>query len=160
MRPTSSTLRRRRVDDTGQAPVEETAMRSESAISSSMSSEIDKHHAAGVAERDDLAMDKGRAADVDAAGRLRGDEDAGRTVELARDGQALLVAAGEASGTRLEAAVNDRKARQSGADMLGDAGRAEDAAGREFLAAMAPGDEIVLDRGVERQAFQRRSALT
>ena len=56
----------------------------------------EQHRAAATAEIEDLLMNEDRAADVDAAGRLGGDEKTRFEVELARDHHPLLVAAGKA----------------------------------------------------------------
>ena len=57
-----------------------------------------QHGAAAVTEVEQALMDEGDAMDVDAARRLAGQKHLRLSVELARDGNALLVAAGEAGG--------------------------------------------------------------
>jgi hypothetical protein len=85
------------------SPLYMTAMRSESAMISSNSALTSKHGDALVALGDDLVVDELDRADVDAARRLRGDQQLDRAAELARHHHLLLVAAGETAAVRVDA---------------------------------------------------------
>ena len=63
----------------------------------------DEDGAAGVAQREQLAADLRRRADVDAPGRLRDDEQLRAGVDLAADDELLQVAARQALGRRAPA---------------------------------------------------------
>src|SRR6185369_17225099 len=74
----------------------------------------DEHRAAGVAQREQLAPDLRRGADVDAPGRLRDDEQLRLGVDLAADDELLQVAAREALRRRARAACLDVEALDQG----------------------------------------------
>ena len=84
-----------------------TRIRSESERISSSSSETSRIAAALVALLDQAAVDELDRADVEAARRLRGDQDLRVAVDLAREDDLLLVAAGEAAGARRRPAAAD-----------------------------------------------------
>ena len=69
----------------------------------------EQNRAAPIAEGGDQAMDEGRPGDVDPARGLRGDKQLRFALEFAGDGEALLIAAGEAAGGIAERAETHRK---------------------------------------------------
>ena len=78
-----------------------TAMRSESANSSSRSSLIRSTAPPLRAQRQELPVDELGRADVDAARRLRGEQDLRVARELAGEQRLLQIAAGQRAGARL-----------------------------------------------------------
>ena len=69
-----------------------------------------KHRAAARAERQELAVDELGRADVDAARRLRGEQDFRLARDLAGEQRLLQIAAGERAGARLRAGGADVEA--------------------------------------------------
>ena len=79
-------------------PLQSTMMRSESAKISSSSTDTKSTALPSVALGDDALVDEFDRADVDAAGRLPDQQDLGIALDLARQHDLLLVAAGEIGG--------------------------------------------------------------
>ena len=91
-------------------------------------------------------------ADVEAAGRLRGDQHARVAVDLAREDDLLLVATGEPAGTRLRPAAADVELLHEPRRALDEAAREEPAEPRVRRAAVVVQRDVLGDRELEHEA--------
>ena len=97
-------------------------------------------------------MDESHAGDIYAARRLRRDQQFRRAIKLARNNQALLIAAGKVFRAIPQAAVaTERRSQRLRARV--DRSCVEHAEVCEGRGRLATGDEIVSDRGGEAEAF-------
>ena len=109
MRPSSSTLRIGAADFADDPPLVEAddAIREGKNLVERFGNQ--QNRAASVAKRGEQAMNEGCPGDIDASRRLRRDKQLRLALEFARDGEALLIAAGEAPGRVAERAETHGK---------------------------------------------------
>src|SRR6185437_3987292 len=110
-----------------------------------------QHRAAAIAKGGEFLVNEGGAGDVDAACRLRGDQQFRRAIEFTRENQPLLVAARKRGGGIGESAVTDVERGERLARPGGDNPSAQNAAARKIR--LASGEKIVAEGSVLAKPF-------
>ena len=105
-------------------------------------------------------MNEGRPGNIDAAGRLGGDKQLRLAIEFARDGKALLVAAGEAAGWIAQARRNAPRGASSARSRLDGNGAKRSRPKREKAGSRSrPAMKLSRIEAVRQSPSSPRSAL-